>query len=85
MELEKEIKDETNFQRFKYSFLKGEISFSGYLYALGSNLQITMYLDDDDVVERLNQAVNDLSINDLDDSVNGAIARELDEFEASNI
>ena len=44
-----------------------------------------MYLDDDDVVECLNQAVNDLSINDLDDSVNGAITRELDEFEASNI
>ena len=54
-----------------------------YLYALGSNLHITKYLDDD-VVECLNQAVNDLSINDLDDSVNGAIVRELDEFEASN-
>ena len=41
-----------------------------------------MYLDDDDdVVECLNEAVNDLSINELDDS----ITRELDDFEASNV
>ena len=42
-----------------------------------------MYLDDE--VECLNEAVNDLSINELGDSVNGAITRELDEFEASHI
>ena len=42
-----------------------------------------MYVDDEVEVECLNDAVNDLSINELDDSVNVAIIRELDEFEAT--
>ena len=45
-----------------------------------SRLTLEIY-HDYDVVECLNEAVNDLSINELDDS----ITRELDDFEASNV
>lgn len=62
---------DTKHQRLKSAYLDGKITLSDYLYAVASHMDLTMYIDDDDLAasddEDLNEALNDCTIDEVND------------------